>query len=260
MRNWKNWLFPILTALTVVALALLPLRLSTLEDGELTGTVHAEPLTADNNFPSKPPELPGRVWLLAQYQSVPNFLTIVGQEPEAKKREELAVQARRELERLAELGILPEKSNTYDAEFYTGLLYLRDQRDLSSAAFATLDTYDKETGETLSLFLDGESGQILALELHSELLWDFDISAEDTGKAFFGALGLEYAPAGNVQGDTAVFRLLDSGAVYWVHRYRDYLGITLEVDWDAADDALRAAMGYPPKNETSADADSMQKW
>ena len=46
MRNWKNWLFPILTALTVTALALLPLRLSTLEDGKLTGTVHAEDLSA----------------------------------------------------------------------------------------------------------------------------------------------------------------------------------------------------------------------
>ena len=82
MSNWKNWLFPILTGLTVTALALLPLRLSTLEDGELTGTVHAEPLKADNNFPSKPPELPGRLWLLAQYHSIPDFLTIVGQEPE----------------------------------------------------------------------------------------------------------------------------------------------------------------------------------
>lgn len=55
MRNWKNWLFPILTALTVTALALLPLRLSTLEDSRLTGTVHAEDLSEDSNFPFKPP-------------------------------------------------------------------------------------------------------------------------------------------------------------------------------------------------------------
>lgn len=258
MRNWKNWLFPILTALTVAALALLPLRLSILEDGELTGTVHAEPLTADNNFPSRPPELPGRIRLLAQYCSVPELLTIVAQEPEAKKREELSAQTRRELERLAELGILPEKSNIYETEFYAGLLYLRDQRDLSSAAFATLDAYDKETGETLSLYLDGESGQILALQFYSELLWDFDVSAEDIGEDFLGALGLEYASAGNE--DVAVFRPADSDAVYWVHRYKDYLGMILEVDWETADDDLRAAMGYPLKSETSVDADLMQKW
>lgn len=260
MRNWKNWLFPLLTALTVTALALLPLRLSTLEDGELTGTVHAEPLTADNNFPARPPELPGRVRLLAQYQSAPDLLTIVGQEPEAKKREELSAQARRELERLAELGVLPEKSNTYDAEFYAGLLYLRDQRDLSSAAFSLLNTYDKQTREYLSFYLDGESGQILSLEMNSELLWEFSASAQSIGRTFFDGLGLEYELLNDAQEDFAAFRPADSAAVYWVRRYDDYLGITLEVDWEAADDELRAAMGYPPKSEISVDADSMQKW
>ena len=117
MRNWKNWLFPILTALTVAALALLPLRLSTLEDRELTGTVHAEALTADNNFPSKPPELPGRVWLLAQYQSVPTFLTIVGQEPEEEKLAELSAQARTDLQRLVALEVLPEHADTLYSDF-----------------------------------------------------------------------------------------------------------------------------------------------
>ena len=142
MRNWKNGLFPVLTALTVAALALLPLRLSTLEDVELAGTVHAEPLTADNNFPFKPPELPGRVWLLVQYHSMPEFLTIVQQEPEAEKQKELSAQARTELQKLAELGILPETSGVYNADFSASLLYLRDQRDLSSASFAMLDAYD----------------------------------------------------------------------------------------------------------------------
>ena len=258
MRNWKNWLFPILTALTVAALALLPLRLSTLEDGRLTGTVHAEPLTADNNFPAKPPELPGRVRLLAQYRSAPELLTIVAQEPDLAKLEELSAQAWAELVRLVKLGILPEKSGVYNRGFQGSLLYLRDQRDLSSAAFALLYTYDKETGENLSLYLDGESGQILALEFYSELLWEFDVSAEDIGEAFLGALGLECAPAGSE--DVAVFRPADSGAVYWVHRYRDYLGMILEVDWEAADDALRTAMGYPLQSESSVDADPMQKW
>ena len=144
MRNWKNWLLPLLTALTVGALALLPLRLSTLEDDRLTGTVHAEDLTADNNFPSKPPELPGRIRLLTQYQSVPELLTIVGQEPEAAKLEELSNQAWAELARLVKLGILPEKSGVYNRGFRGSLLYLRDQRDLSSAAFAMLDTFNEE--------------------------------------------------------------------------------------------------------------------
>ncbi len=234
MRNWKNWLFPILTALTVVALALLPLRLSTLEDGKLTGTVHVEPLAADNNFPSKPPELPGRIRLLAQYSSVPELLTFVGQEPEAEKLEELSGQARADLRRLEELEILPEKFGTLDRAFDGSVIYLRDQRDLSSAAFTFLSTYDGQSGEYLQLYLDGESGQILGINLRSELLWDFPASAEDAGKAFLGNLGLNYALADTVQRDLAVFYLADSSTVYWVRRHDDYLGITLEVDTTSA--------------------------
>ena len=182
MRNWKNGLFPILTALTVAALSLLPLRLSTLEDGRLAETVHAEPLTADNNFPFKPPELPGRVWLLVQYHSMPEFLTIVQQEPEAEKQKELSAQARTELQKLAELGILPETSGVYNADFSASLLYLRDQRDLSSASFAMLDAYDQKAGKILSLYLDQESGHILALELFSKQLRDFPAAAETIGR------------------------------------------------------------------------------
>lgn len=260
MRNWKNWLFPILTALTVAALALLPLRLSTLEDGELTGTVHAEPLTADNNFPARPPDLPGRVRLLAQYRSVPEFLTIAAQEPEEKKLAELSAQARADLKRLVELGVLPEKSDTYDGAFYGSVFYLRDQRDLSSAAFAELSGYDDETREHLLLCLDGESGHILALDMTSELLWDFPVPAEDAGKAFLEGLGLDYTLDETLmgKGETATFRLTDSGARCVCRKYRDYLEIFLEVDWETADDSLRAAMGYPPA--AAVDAGPMQKW
>ena len=260
MRNWKNWLLPLLTALTVGALALLPLHLSTLEDDRLTGTIHAEALTADNNFPSKPPELPGRIRLLTQYQSVPELLTIVGQEPEAAKLEELSNQAWAELARLVKLGILPEKSGVYNRGFRGSLLYLRDQRDLSSAAFAMLDTHNKETGETLSFYLDGESGQILTLELHSEYLLDFDTPAEDIGSAFFSALGLRYEPLDNIQSNHAAFRLADSDAVYWIIRYDNYLHITLEMDWRSLDDDPRTAMGYPPGSSVSVDAGPMQNW
>lgn len=260
MSNWKNWLFPILTGLTVTALALLPLRLSTLEDGELTGTVHAEPLKADNNFPSKPPELPGRLWLLAQYHSIPDSLTIVGQEPEREKLTELSAQAQTELQRLAELGILPEKTWEYSQDFTGGLLYLRDQRDLSSAAFAYLNAYDKQTGDYLSLYLDGESGRILELEMNSEQLWEFSVSAEDIGRVFFDGLDLEYELISNVQENVAAFQLADSNTVHWVRRYRDTLHITLEVDWQMVDDETRIAMGYPPVSKTDVDAAVMQNW
>ena len=261
MGTWKNWLFPILTALTVAALALLPLRLSTLEDQELTGTVHAEALTADHNFPSRPPELPGRMWLLAQYQSAPDLLTIIGQEPEEEKLAKLSAQARTELERLAGLGVLPEDADTLYRDFDGSILYLRDQRDLSSAAFTVLSAYDKATGGSLSLYLDGESGRILALELTSELLWPFSTPAEDIGAAFLDGLGLENYERIHADGThIAVFRLAGSHTLCWVRFYRETLSISLELDWETVDDDILISMGYPPRSSTAVDADLMQKW
>ena len=147
MRNWKNWLFPILTALTVTALALLPMRLSTLEDSKLTGTDHAEDLSEDSNFPFKPPDLPGRIWLLVRLNEMPENLTIMSQELEGEDRDR---EMRRLREALADLGsLLPPSTaallteadgDSWDWSRY----YLRDQTDLSSASFITASTYDQK--------------------------------------------------------------------------------------------------------------------
>lgn len=260
MRNWKNWLFPILTALTTAALALLPLRLSTLEDGRLTGTVHTEPLRADNNFPSQPLELPGRVQMLAQYGSIPELLVIMGQDPGGEKLEELSAQARAELRRLMELGILPESSGLYDGEFTGSIFYLRDQQNLSSSSFAVLDAYNINTEEYVSLHLDMESGHILTLDMSSNLLWNLPAMADAIGKTFLDRLGLVHEMDEVSSGASAVFHLPDSEALCWVRKYRDMLQISLEVDLEAMDDRIRAAMGFPVDASTAGDAKSMQKW
>ena len=128
MRNWKNWLAPILTGLTVVALALLPLRLSTLQDERLTGTVHTEPLAEDSNFPAKPPELPRRLLLLAQQRELADTLTIIGQELEGAALTESTELGRRELADLVVSGVLPKYLDPDNAELFAGKVYLRDQR------------------------------------------------------------------------------------------------------------------------------------
>ena len=69
----------VLTLLTVLALALLPPRLSALGDGALLGGVHSEELGEDSNFPARPPDLPGRIELLATQQTAPERLTIAEQ-------------------------------------------------------------------------------------------------------------------------------------------------------------------------------------
>ena len=257
MRNWKNWLFPILTALTVTALALLPLRLSTLEDGQLTGTVHAEALAADNNFPAKPPELPGRIWLLVQWQEMPENITLMSQELEGGDRER---EMRRLREALADLGslLLPSSAarlteadgDSWDWSRY----YLRDQTDLSSASFIEATTYDKARRITLSAVLDGESGQILRLVFHSVDGVSCDASALELGKAILDRLGLDYVPEQDFD-TSAYFRLPDCGSLFWVVREWNELDFSFTLDWSAVDEEIAVSYGHE-----ATDASSMQKW
>lgn len=258
MRNWKNWLFPILTVLTVAALALLPLRLSTLEDGELTGTVHAEPLTADNNFPARPPDLPGRIRLLVQWREMPEKITLMSQELEGADRDREIRRLREALEDLGALlspasaALLAEADgSSWDWFRY----YLRDQTDLSSASFIEATTYDKERHITLSAVLDGESGQILHLVFHCV---DMDgipcgVSPQELGEAILDRLGLAYTPGESFDA-SAYFRLPDCESLFWITSDWNELDFNFTLDWEAVDQETAVSYGHEP-----VDAASMQK-
>lgn len=257
MRNWKNGLFPLLTALTVAALALLPLRLSTLEDGRLTGTVHAEALAADNNFPAKPPELPGRIWLLVQWQETPENITIMSQELEGEDRER---EMRRLREALADLGslLLPSSAarlTEADGDSWDWFrYYLRDQTDLSSASFIEATTYDKARRIALSAVLDGESGQILRLAFHNVVGVPCAASALELGEAILDRLGLEYVPEQGFD-SSAYFRLPDCKSLFWIVKEWNELDFNFTLDWSAMDEEIAVSYGREPM-----DASSMQKW
>ena len=261
MGNWKNWLFPILTVLTVAALALLPLRLSTLRDGELTETVHAEELPADSNFPSKPPELPTRLWLLVQWQEMPEHLTIMSQNLEGLERD-------REFQRLRDAltglkDILPPgladqliriDGNSWDCSRY----YLRDQTDLSSASFSLLGTYDKSTNIAFFAKLDGESGQLAELQVTGAADVKFDRSPVETGRALLDYMGLSYEAVSisvseEVYGES-LFRLPESNGLFYVDQYDSSLAFGFQVNWELMDASLSKTYGYP------VDSGSMQKW
>lgn len=256
MRNWKNWLFPILTALTVAALALLPLRLSILEDGKLTGTVHAEPLTADNNFPSKPPDLPGRIWLLVQMNETPENLTIMAQELEGGDRD-------REMERLrAALADLGSLLTPYTASLLEGVegdswdwsrYYLRDQTDLSSASFIMASVRGSKGRLHLSATLDGESGQLLSLVFHHIDGVYSAASAQELGEAILDRLDLNYTLAENYDA-SAYFRLTDCKSLFWIVKDWNELSFNFVLDWEAMDVDTAVSHG-----RESADAASMQK-
>lgn len=255
MRNWKNWLLPLLTALTAAALALLPLRLSTLEDGRLTGTVHAEPLTSDNNFPSKPPELPGRIWLLVQWQEMPENLTIMSQILEGQDRDR---EMQRLQESLADLGTLlspaalPAETggDSWDWSRY----YLRDQTDLSSTSFVAASTYDIDRRVSLSATIDGESGQLVSLALRRIDGVPCDASALELGKAVLDRLELDYVPEQEFDA-SACFRLPDCKSLFWISKERDELIFNFTLDWSALDSEITEMYG-----RSGTDATSMQKW
>lgn len=231
MRNWKNCLAPILTGLTVLVLALLPWRLSMLQDKSLTGSVHTEPLAEDSNFPAKPPELIRRLQLLAQQRELADSLTIIGQELEGKTLEETTGQARGELANLMESGILPREMDPDSAKLFASKVYLRDQTDLSSAGFVDLGGYDKTSGEYRSLVLDAESGLLVDLELDAIWIWRDPPVAAEVGTAFLDRLGVEYqlvkdAPL------WACFRLQEAPVLYYVTIGHTTLHIGPWLDWE----------------------------
>nr|WP_325211829.1 hypothetical protein [uncultured Oscillibacter sp.] len=257
MRNWKNWLFPLLTALTVTALALLPLHLSTLEDGRLTGTVHTEPLAADNNFPARPPDLPGRIWLLLQLAEMPENLTVMNQELEGGERDREMARLR---EALADLGsLLP----SYTAGMLTAAdgdswnwerYYLRDRKDLSGASFTMASSHDQKGRVFLSATLDGESGQLLSLVFHHVDGVYIDASARELGEAILDRLGLDYTLEEDFDA-SASFRLPDCKSLFWILKDGRELDFSFTLDWEAVDSEIAVSYGHE-----HADADSMQKW
>lgn len=248
MRNWKNWLAPILTGMTVAALALLPLRLSILKDGELTGAVHTEMLAEDSNFPAKPPELGRRLQLLAQQRELADSLTIIDQVLEGRSLTENTELVREELADLIKAGGLPAEIDVGSATLFGSKLYLRDQADLSSAGFVNLGGYDKASGEYRSLVLDAETGLLVDLEVDSVWIRKEPLDAAEIGAAFLDRLGVNYQLVREDPASLwACFRLSGTPVLYYATIGRTTLNIGPWLDWEALDlsQDRSGALGYP---------------
>lgn len=233
MRNWRNWLLPVLTCLAVVGLALLPLQLSTLRDRELTGAVHTEELGENSNFPARPPSLERRLWLLAQWEERPGEFTFVGQDLMEGSEELAAVETavRAELAELAELGILPDALEGF-TRFSGSRFYMRDPQDLSSAGFLTASGYEPERDVFFTLALDGETNRILQFRMYFSLVNKYVKDPVSLGTAFLNRLGLscEVMEAWDF---VAYLRVPDSGVCYFVMTDWNQLEIVPQRDWEA---------------------------
>lgn len=180
MRSWKNWLLSILTCLAVLAAAVLPPRMSALQDGLLVNAVHTEELGEERNFPLRSLELGDRIRLLAQFNENSSQVPSVDQRLDDEMAQDATALATQELRRLAQLSILPpslldipgllerESIQTYDAY----RLYLQDQDGVGQASYLVItlyyDTYgvypEPNSWLQVEMALDGESGKALFLQ------------------------------------------------------------------------------------------------
>lgn len=233
MRNWRNWLLPVLTCLAVVGLALLPLRLSTLRDREFTGAVRTEELGENSNFPARPPVLERRLWLLAQWEERPGDFTVVGQDLMEGSEELATVETavRAELAELAELGVLPDALEGFTS-FSGSRFYMRDPQDLSSAGFLTASAYEPERDVFFTLTLDSETNRILQFRMYFFQVKKYVKDPVTLGTAFLNRLGLS-CEVMEAWDSAAYLRIPDSGVCYFVMTDRNQLEIVPRRDWEA---------------------------
>lgn len=228
------------------------------------GTVHGEDLASDSNFPSKPPDLRGRLLLLVQSWFLPEQVALTTQilEEDSPELERAMHQAEQELKNLTRDGILPEGlkellSDFQSFDFSVNKLYVRNPENLFSASFLSLYCWDKATGASLNMTLDGETGYALSIEL--EMLYEdktnyfisfFDeYTSLEIGRKFLDRLGLE---SGKLEqyNDYVIFFLTD----YPIHYVStlDLKSRTLlirpELDWDTWENSQTGA-----KNSSSVD-------
>ena len=234
MRRWRNALLPLLTVLTVLCLSLLPSRLSEARDRGLLGTVHAEELGEDSNFPYRPPSLSGRIWLAAQGNDLPDTLAEVHQELVGTELDRAGAAALAEVRALEDLGILPEGLPEEEAVVYGTWGYLRDPADLASASFLEMQLVWEERGEYLSLLLDGETEKTLTLDYVSLANRKRSLDMESLGRAFLERLELDSSwEELDMSKQYAAFRLPESHTVYSFFMDGITLRVVPQVDWSS---------------------------
>ncbi len=162
MRILKVWILPCLTALVVLASAVLPQWLSRLGDQRLLGSVHTEEMAAENGLAFRTPDLLERLEMATAWSYDTGTLSVFTQEV-SDESGELAEQVLAELRSLADSGVLPEELVLDETPNIQGLrVFLRDRETGLSTSFWCLD--GKGTDMALYIVLDVESGHAVRLD------------------------------------------------------------------------------------------------
>ena len=186
-----NRLFPLLTLLTVLVLALLPRELSLWKDQTLQGSVQSEVLVTENDLPVRSPTLPERMELLAQWMTAED-ITSTRTEVTGQTYETWVNTIRLELEDFRSNGLFPAELLPTDiTNAGCHRMYLR--RQLQGAEYIVMDAYLKVEGIHLWAVLDEETGQLLWLELGNRSAMKFlyeKLRPVEIGTFFLQRLGI----------------------------------------------------------------------
>ena len=109
MKRLRTWLLPILTALVVLTVTVLPQHLSQRQDQKLMGCAHTEEMSAENNLPIQPPDLVQRMELLSRWMEDPAVMSVEHEPSDNTAYDELYAAVLEELQSFVDVGVLPSE-------------------------------------------------------------------------------------------------------------------------------------------------------
>ena len=226
MKRLRVWLLPVLTVLVVLTVTGLPQYLSAFQDQKLMGQVHTEVLATENRLPTQPPDLAQRMELLASWMESSDVMSAQQDLSGGDIYHELACAVLDELQNMAGSGILPSELLPGSIPS-VGVYQMYLQRQLTGAEYYMFDTYIKSENVHLWAVLDGETKQMLWLELGHpamERLYE-SLAPADIGAFFLDCLGIEnnLVTAGKFD---AVFQIADTDIQYLVSAEPYFLKIS----------------------------------
>ena len=225
MRQLRTWLLPGLTVLVVLTVTLLPQHLSRLRDQKLMERVHTEALAAENILPVQSPDLVQRISLFSRWMEASDVMSAQNEVAGGEFYDELCAAALQELHSITDDGPVPADLIPSEISFVdVSRMYLQQQ--LVGAEFYVFDTYVKTENTYLWMVLDGETMDLLWLELGLPAMEKYYeiISPVEMGVFFLGRLGVENSPATTGKFD-AVLHIPDTDLQYCVSLDPNYLKV-----------------------------------
>ena len=235
MKQLRAWFLPSITVLVVLTVTLLPQYLSHLQDQKVMAQIHSEALAAENILPVQSPNLIERISLLSRWMEASDVMSAQNEVAEGEFDDELCAAALQELQSMAYDGPLPADLIPSDISFMdVSRLYLQQQ--LIGAEFYVFDTYIKAENIHLWMVLDGETMELLWLELGHPAMEKYNklISPMEMGVFFMDRLGIESSPTTAGKSD-AVFQVPEADLQYCVSLEPYFLKVFPSVAYPAMD-------------------------